>query len=125
MMYMEKTFIPSTHKTPIRELGFSLWRDIVIPQTRLQDTLLEFIHPERNGEVIKMDLMRNIIKMLMDLGSSVYKEDFEQHFLDLSADFYRLESQHFIGSCDCGDYLMKAERHLNKEKERMSHYLDN
>ena len=38
MMYMEKTFIPSTHKTPIRELGF--WRDIIIPQTRLQDTLL-------------------------------------------------------------------------------------
>ena len=38
MMYMEKTFIPSTHKTPIRELGFQ--GEIVIPQTRLQDTLL-------------------------------------------------------------------------------------
>ena len=31
--------------------------------------------------------MRNIIKMLTDLDSSVYKEDFEQHFLDVSADF--------------------------------------
>ena len=69
--------------------------------------------------------MRNIIKILTDLGSSVYKEDFEQHFLDVSADFYCLESQHFIRSCDCGDYPIKAERHLNKEKERMSHYLDN
>ena len=63
--------------------------------------------------------------MLTDLDSSVYKEDFEQHFLDVSANFDHLESQHFIGSCDCGDYLMKSERHLNKEKERMSHYLDN
>ena len=81
MMYMEKTFIPSTHKTPIRVLGF--WRDIVIPQTRLQDTLLEFVHQERNCEVINWDLMRNIIKMLTDLGSFVYKEDFEQHFLDV------------------------------------------
>ena len=52
MMYMEKTFIPSTHKTPIRELGFNLWRDIVIPQTRLQDTLLELFIKE--GMVVKL-----------------------------------------------------------------------
>ena len=30
---MDITFIPSTHKTPIHELGFNLWRDIVIPPT--------------------------------------------------------------------------------------------
>ena len=52
MMYMEKTFIPSTHKTPIRELGFNLWRDIVIPQTRLQDTLLELFI--KKGMVVKL-----------------------------------------------------------------------
>ena len=63
MMYMEKTSIPSTHKSPIRDLGFNLWRDIVIPHTRLQDTLLEFVHLERNSEVISRDLMRNIIKI--------------------------------------------------------------
>ena len=125
MMYMEKTSIPSTHKTPIHDLGFNLWRDIVIPQTRLQDTLLEFVHQERNSEIINRDLMRNIIKILTVLGSFVYKEDFEQHFLDVSTDFYHLESQHFTGSCDCGDYRMKVERHLNKEKGRMSHYLEN
>ena len=61
--------------------------------------------------------MRNIIKMLMDLGSSVYKEDFEQHFLDLSADFYRLESQQFIESCNCRDYLNKSDRCLDEEME--------
>ena len=52
MMYTEKTFIPSTHKTPIRELGFNLWRDIVIPQTRLQDTLLELFI--KKGMVVKL-----------------------------------------------------------------------
>ena len=52
MMYMEKTFIPSTHKTPIRELGFNLWRDNVIPHTRLQDTLLELFI--KKGMVVKL-----------------------------------------------------------------------
>jgi cullin 3 len=128
LMYMDRTFIPSTHKAPVHELGLNLWRVVVIhsskTQTRLRDTLLELVDRERNGEVINRGLMRSIIKMLMDLGSSVYQEDFEKHFLEVSADFYRLESQQFIESCDCGDYLKKAERRLNEEMERVSHYLD-
>ncbi|KAF7819700.1 cullin-3A-like [Senna tora] len=128
LMYMDRTFIPSTHKTPVHELGLNLWRDVVIhsskTQSRLRDTLLELVLRERNGEVINRGLMRNITKMLMDLGFSVYQNDFEKHFLEVSADFYRLESQKFIESCDCGDYLKKAERRLNEEMERVSHYLD-
>ncbi|CAI9096621.1 OLC1v1032812C1 [Oldenlandia corymbosa var. corymbosa] len=128
LMYMDRTFIPSNHKTPVHELGLNLWRDNVIHsskiQTRLLDTLLELILRERTGEVINRGLMRNIIKMLMDLGPSVYQEDFERPFLEVSADFYRAESQEFIDCCDCGDYLKKAERRLNEEIERVSHYLD-
>ncbi|XP_057948818.1 cullin-3A [Malania oleifera] len=128
LMYMDRTFIPSTHKTPVHELGLNLWRDNIIHstkiQTRLLSTLLELVYRERTGEVINRGLMRNIIKMLMDLGSSVYQEDFEKPFLEVSADFYRVESQKFIECCDCGDYLKKSERRLNEEMERVSHYLD-
>ena len=128
LMYMDRTFIPSTHKTPVHELGLNLWRDNIIHsskiQTRLQNTLLDLVLIERNGEVINRGLMRNITKMLTDLGPSVYQEDFEKSFLDVSADFYRLESQKFIERCDCSDYLKKAERRLHEEMERVSHYLD-
>jgi cullin 3 len=34
LMYMDKTFIPSTHKTPIHELGLNLWRDVVIHSSK-------------------------------------------------------------------------------------------
>ncbi|XP_073105138.1 cullin-3A [Elaeis guineensis] len=128
LMYMDRTFVPSNHKTPVHELGLNLWRDNIIHshkiQTRLLDTLLDLIHRERKGEVINRGLMRNITKMLMDLGSSVYQEDFERPFLEVSASFYSGESQQFIECCDCGDYLKKAERRLNEEMERVSHYLD-
>ncbi|KAK9162261.1 hypothetical protein Syun_003163 [Stephania yunnanensis] len=30
LMYMDMTFIPSTHKTPVHTLGLNLWRDNVI-----------------------------------------------------------------------------------------------
>ncbi|XP_071702046.1 cullin-3A-like [Rutidosis leptorrhynchoides] len=128
LMYMDRTFIPSTHKTPVHELGLILWRDNIIHaikiQTRLKDTLLELVQRERGGEVINRGLMRNIVKMLMDIGSLVYQENFEKPFLIVSADFYRAESQFFIESCDSGKYLMKAEKRLNEEIERVSHYLD-
>lgn len=128
LMYMDRTFIPSTHKTPVHELGLNLWRDNIIHssniQIRLKDTLLEIVQRERGGEVINRGLMRNIVKMLMDLGPSVYQEDFEKPFLEVSANFYRGESQQFIECCDCGDYLKKAEKRLNEEIERVSHYLD-
>ncbi|KAJ9549064.1 hypothetical protein OSB04_021607 [Centaurea solstitialis] len=128
LMYMDRTYVPSSRKTPVHELGLNLWRDNVIHlsgiQTRLQNTLLQLIHRERTGEVINRGLMRNIIKMLMDLGPSVYQVDFERLFLEVSADFYRVESQEFIECCDCGDYLQKAERRLNEEIDRVSHYLD-
>ncbi|GJU73314.1 cullin-3A-like protein isoform X1 [Tanacetum coccineum] len=128
LMYMDRTYIPSTHKTPVHELGLNLWRDNIIHsnniQTRLRDTLLEIVQKERSGEVINRGLMRNIVKMLMDLGPSVYQQDFEKPFLDVSANFYRGESQQYIECCDCGDYLKKAEKRLNEEIERVSQYLD-
>ncbi|KAF5741594.1 cullin-3A [Tripterygium wilfordii] len=128
LMYMDRTYIPSTDKTPVHELGLNLWRDNIIHSskihTRLLNTLLELVLRERTGEVINRGLMRNIIKMLMELGSSVYQEDFEKPFLEVSAEFYRGESQKFIECCDCGEYLKKAERRLNEEMDRVTHYLD-
>lgn len=128
LMYMDRTFVPSSHKIPVHELGLNLWRENIVRsskiQTRLVSTLLELIQKERTGEVINRGLMRNITKMLMDLGSSVYQEDFEKPFLDVSASFYSGESQQFIECCDCGEYLNKAERRLNEEMERVSQYLD-
>ncbi|RWW35339.1 hypothetical protein BHE74_00059742, partial [Ensete ventricosum] len=128
LMYMDRTFVHSSHKTPVHELGLNLWRDNIIRsskiQTRLLDMLLDLVHRERTGEVINRGLMRNITKMLMDLGSSVYHEDFEKPFLEVSASFYSVESQQLIECCDCGEYLRKAERRLSEEIERVSHYLD-
>eukprot|EP00249_Psilotum_nudum_P021964 c28319_g1_i1 orf=827-3031(+) len=128
LMYMDRTYVTNFNKTPVHELGLILWRENVVRspkiKERLLDTLLDLIHRERTGDIINRGLMRNITKMLMDLGPSVYQEDFEKQFLNVSADFYRLESQQYIECCDCGDYLTKAESRLNEEIDRISHYLD-
>ncbi|KAL1194519.1 Cullin-3A [Cardamine amara subsp. amara] len=128
LMYMDRTYIESTKKTHVHPMGLNLWRDNVVHftkiHTRLLNTLLDLVQRERTGEVIDRGLMRNVIKMFMNLGESVYQEDFEKPFLDASSEFYKVESQEFIESCDCGDYLKKAEKRLTEEIDRVGHYLD-
>lgn len=128
LMYMDRTYVTNSNKTPVHELGLNLWRDHIVRAAKIKDrllnTLLELVRCERTGEVINRGLMRNIIKMLTELGPSVYHEDFEKPFVEEASTFYSIESQQFIECCDCGDYLQKAERRLNEEIERVSHYLD-
>eukprot|EP00268_Persea_americana_P021632 TRINITY_DN21562_c0_g1_i1.p1 TRINITY_DN21562_c0_g1~~TRINITY_DN21562_c0_g1_i1.p1 ORF type:complete len:158 (-),score=20.59 TRINITY_DN21562_c0_g1_i1:1481-1954(-) len=98
LMFMDRTFVPSSHKTPVNELGLNLWRDNIIhsseTQRRLLNTLIDCVNKERTGEFINRGLIRNIVKMLMDLGPSVYQQDFEKPFLEVPTNFFRAESQH-------------------------------
>jgi len=127
LRYMERTYIPSTKKTRVYELDLNLSRENVIYSnqisTRLSNTLLEFVFKEHAGEDVNRELIRNVTKMLMDLGPSVYKQVFETPFLQVLAESYKAESQKYIKCCDCGDYLKKVERCLNEETDRV-HYLD-
>ncbi|KAJ1423621.1 Winged helix-like DNA-binding domain superfamily [Sesbania bispinosa] len=128
VLCMDRTEVISTQIPRVKNVGLKLWKDNVIHsnqiQSRLSNSLLELIHRERIGEAINRDLVRNTIKMLMDLGPSVYDTLFECPFLKASTEFYRGESLKFIECYDCGDYLKKAEKHLNEEMGRVSHYLD-
>jgi len=127
LMYADRTYIPMTNKTPVYELGMNLWRENVIYsnqiRTRLANTLLELVCKDYAGKVLNRKLIRNITNMLMDLGPSVYVQEFENAFLQVSAEFYRAESQKLIECCDCGDYLKKAEMRL-KFINRVNHCLD-
>lgn len=56
-------------------------------------------------------LVSAITHMLIDLGinsRTVYEDDFEKPFLETSANFYRLESQEFIASNSCSEYMKKV-----------------
>lgn len=128
LMYMDRTFVTQQQKTSVYPLGLELWRDHVVRNAqikeRLLSILLDLVHKERTGEMIDRSLFRSITQMLVDLGQTVYVEDFEAHFLEASADFFKKEAQEYINSSNCHDYLIKAEKRLNEEIDRVSNYLD-
>lgn len=115
----------------VYELGLQLFRDNVTRNPRIKDRLLKMIlflvHKERTGEVIDRSLLKAITQMQVDLGvngRTVYEEDFERPFLESSALFYRVESQEFISSNSCADYMKKVDNRLKEELNRVNHYQD-
>ncbi|EFA79173.1 cullin C [Heterostelium album PN500] len=131
LMYMDRTYVDQAKLPTVYDMGLNLFRDNVVHspyiKDRLLNTLLDLIQKERNGEIIDRILIKNITQMLIDLGVNskiVYEEDFETPFLAKTASYYQVESQQFISSCSCPDYMKKVEICLKEELERVSHYLD-
>eukprot|EP01101_Sappina_pedata_P006463 TRINITY_DN3204_c0_g1_i1.p1 TRINITY_DN3204_c0_g1~~TRINITY_DN3204_c0_g1_i1.p1 ORF type:complete len:755 (-),score=227.71 TRINITY_DN3204_c0_g1_i1:56-2320(-) len=131
LMYMDRVYVVHHNVDTVYDLGLVRFRDIVARNPKIKERLLklvlDMIHKERTGEVINRSLLKNITQMLVELGvnsRAVYEEDFERPFLESSTKFYRMESQEFLASNACNDYLIKVEMRLKEESSRVSHYLD-
>mmetsp|Transcript_18808 Transcript_18808/g.44658 ORF Transcript_18808/g.44658 Transcript_18808/m.44658 type:complete len:737 (+) Transcript_18808:84-2294(+) len=128
LMYMDRTYVVAQKKVAVYERGLHIFRDEVVRNPRVKDRLLEMllnlVARERAGEMIPRGLIKTITGMLFELGQDVYSKDFEQPFLQRSADFYKIESNEYLAQNSAPDYMKKAEQRLHEEEDRVSHYLD-
>jgi len=128
LMYMDRTYVVAQKQMPVYDRGLLIFRDEVCrnPQIkeRLLATLLDLIHRERSGEMIERGLIKNLTAMLVELSREVYQRDFEQPFLQATANFYTSESNEYISQNSASDYMRKAELRLTEESDRVAHYLD-
>uniref|UniRef100_A0A8C5DG41 Cullin-3-like n=1 Tax=Gouania willdenowi TaxID=441366 RepID=A0A8C5DG41_GOUWI len=131
LMYMDRVYVQQNNVENVYNLGLIIFRDQVVRygciRDHLQQTLLDMIARERKGEVVDRGAIRNACQMLMILGldgRSVYEEDFEGPFLDMSAEFFQMESQKFLAENCASVYIKKVEARINEEIERVMHCLD-
>uniref|UniRef100_A0A0B7AG79 Cullin family profile domain-containing protein n=2 Tax=Arion vulgaris TaxID=1028688 RepID=A0A0B7AG79_9EUPU len=131
LMYMDRVYVQQNNVENVYNLGLIIFRDQVVRHPSIRDhlrsTLLEMVAKERKGEVVDRGAVKNACQMLMVLGidsRGVYEEDFEQPFLEQSAEFYRLESQKFLAENSASVYIKKVEARISEEAERAKHYLD-
>lgn len=130
LMYMDRTYVTQKRKLPVYDNGLYIFRDVIMRhgnvRDRLRSRLLLCIERERQGELIDRDLIKSVLRMLVDLGvhsHAVYENDFEKYFLETTLDFYRAEAQTMLDVATCPEYLEKAEQRLNEEGARVLHYL--
>ncbi|KAM9836561.1 cullin-3-like [Aulostomus maculatus] len=128
-VYMDNRYVLQKRLENVYNLGLTIFRHTYYSyfQDQLQPTLLDMIARERTGQVVDRGAIRNATQMLIILGvdnPSVYKEDFEAPFLDMSTEFFRVEGQMFLAENDAHIYTKKAEARINEEIRRVEHYLD-
>lgn len=109
-----------------RDLGLELFRDHIainhIVQSRTVEGILMLIEKERNGETVDRTLLKSLLRMFSDL--QIYKEAFEQKFLNATKQLFQAEGQRKMQELDVPDYLRHVDKRLTEENERLLHYLD-
>mmetsp|Transcript_13328 Transcript_13328/g.25129 ORF Transcript_13328/g.25129 Transcript_13328/m.25129 type:complete len:779 (+) Transcript_13328:73-2409(+) len=130
LMYMDRNFVSQYKKVPVYEMGLMIFRENVSGharvRTRLLTLMLDNIAAERRGEQVDRILLKHTVNMLAELGvqgKNVYRESFEDQFLDHTRKFYQDESVQYISQNTCSDYLKKAEKRIREEKARVENYL--
>lgn len=130
LMYMDRNFVSQYKKVPVYEMGLMIFRENVSGHPRVRSRLLSLmldnIAAERRGEQVDRILLKHTVNMLSELGvqgKNVYRECFEDHFLDHARKFYQDESVQYISQNTCSDYLRKAEARIREEKARVDNYL--
>ncbi|KAI0755416.1 Cullin-domain-containing protein [Irpex lacteus] len=124
---------------PVYTLALVQWKtNFFMPiqnkQQKLAGAVLRLIERQRNGETIDQGLVKKVVDSFVSLGLDesdinkvsyeIYKEHFEQPFLEATEKYYRKESETFLAENNVQDYLKKAEERLREEEDRVERYLN-
>jgi cullin 1 len=118
----------------INQLAVVTWKKYLLNQ-QVTNAVLKLIEKERDGETINSHFISGVIHSYVEMGLNkenhnttvqnldVYKECFEEIFLESSENYYARESIDFLSENQFTDYMKRVEQRLNEEQKRVKTYL--
>eukprot|EP00191_Tetraselmis_sp_GSL018_P009710 CAMPEP_0177609228 /NCGR_PEP_ID=MMETSP0419_2-20121207/18950_1 /TAXON_ID=582737 /ORGANISM="Tetraselmis sp., Strain GSL018" /LENGTH=732 /DNA_ID=CAMNT_0019104085 /DNA_START=252 /DNA_END=2450 /DNA_ORIENTATION=+ len=126
--YLDRYYVQRHSLPTLKDVGLICFRDVVYAEihNKAKDAVLSLIERERDGEQINRPLLKNVLAIFQEVGMGSmekYEKDFEKHLLSDTAAFYQKKAAVWIQEDSCPDYMLKAEKRLELEEERVEHYL--
>ncbi|KAG5567688.1 hypothetical protein RHGRI_003032 [Rhododendron griersonianum] len=126
--YLDRYFVLRRVLPDLNAVGLTCFHDLVYRELKgeVRDAVITLIYQEREGEQIDQALLKNVLNFFVEIGMGQmvdYENDFEDNMLKDSASYYSREASNWIVEDSCPDYMLKVEQCLEKERDRVSHYL--
>ncbi|TKA30082.1 hypothetical protein B0A50_02801 [Salinomyces thailandicus] len=111
------------------------WKEDMFGSTQnaVMDAVLRLVEKQRNGETIEQSKVKEVVLSFVALGIDeadstktnleVYRQYFERPYIEATQQYYKNESSTFLAENSVVDYMKKAERRLDEEKERVPLFL--
>ncbi|RCV25453.1 hypothetical protein SETIT_5G167900v2 [Setaria italica] len=133
--YLDRYFITRRSLPALKSVGWESFKTLAFDELKATVTtiLITMVDKDRDGQIIDRTLVKNVLDIYIELGHDParnqsapdppYEKDFEDAFRQGTIDYYSKKAQTWIVEDTCPEYMLKAEMCLQKEKERVAHYL--
>merc|ERR1719433_1742521 len=135
--YLNRYHVPNSDGLlELAENGYRLFKEHVFDHYNeaLRNTLLHFIESERNGNIVKRELIKDCVYIFVGLGQElktnykgnelgIYQNDFQSHFIRETKKYYELTAEIWLQTKSTPEYLIEVERVQDAEMNRLESYL--
>lgn len=116
--------LPTLSEAGLRHFKTHIYDEVKVDATR---AIRHLIDEEREGKIVEKTLIKNIVELYESMGMGnldAYTADLEGPLLESTREYYAMKRQKWIAEDSTPDYLIKAERVLNEERNRVVEYLN-
>merc|ERR1719173_6284 len=135
--YLNRYHVPNSDGLlELAENGYRLFKECVFDKYNeaLRNTLLHFIESERNGNIVKRELIKDCVYIFVGLGQElktnykgnelgIYQNDFQSHFIRETKKYYELTAEKWLQTKSTPEYLIEVEKVQEAEMYRLVSYL--
>lgn len=127
--YVDRYYVKRHEKESLEHVGFLCFKQTVFDNicADVRAAALDIVCRERDGESVDRALLKEVLGIFAEMGMGkldVYTDEWEKPFLDDTAEFYRRASARWAEEDSFPDFMRKADKHINDERERAEQYLN-
>jgi cullin 1 len=127
-MYLDRYYVKHHSLPTLSEAGLRNFKVLVydIVKVDVVRAMLEVVDKEREGAMIDRGLLSSCQELFEAMGMGTldaYCADLEEPLLANTREYYARKSQEWIEADSTPDYMIKAEKALESERQRVTHYL--